>query len=289
MINGKTKLYGIFGNPIEHTLSPMIHNFLAKRMNINLAYMPFCIEEEKLEDAIVSINTFSIGGVNVTVPYKSKVMAYLDRIDQEAVNIGAVNTIVVEKKLLKGYNTDISGLFRAFSSEGISITNKEVIILGAGGVARAVAYLCGREKTTKVIFVNRTKEKALALAKEMQLFFPEFTYDVYGINEISEIPNKKYIVFQTTNLGMYPNVEDVLVEQSDFYQMVEIGYDLIYNPAKTKFRELVELYGGKSYHGLKMLLFQGIDAFELWTKQKVSEDVAEELYTQMKRELGIHE
>ena len=159
MINGKTKLYGIFGNPIEHTLSPMIHNFLAKRMNINLAYMPFCIEEEKLEDAIVSINTFSIGGVNVTVPYKSKVMPYLDSIDQEAVNIGAVNTIVVEKKLLKGYNTDISGLFRAFSSEGISITNKEVIILGAGGVARAVAYLCGREKTTKVIFVNRSEER----------------------------------------------------------------------------------------------------------------------------------
>ena len=140
-INGKTRTCGLIGNPVEHTMSPVIHNTLAEELDINMVYVPFLVEKD-LQEAVAGAYALNIQGMNVTVPYKSDVLGSLQECDELAKNIGAVNTLVRTKEGYKGYNTDMTGLFRAMNSYGITIKGQKVIILGAGGAARAVAFLC---------------------------------------------------------------------------------------------------------------------------------------------------
>ena len=141
VINGHTRTCGLIGNPVEHTMSPLIHNTLARMLSHNLVYVPFHVEEGKLQDAVRGACGLNILGMNVTVPYKSQVMRELAQIDPLAAKIGAVNTLVRCENGFKGYNTDMPGLYRAMCSENIQIEGQEVILLGAGGAARAVAFL----------------------------------------------------------------------------------------------------------------------------------------------------
>ncbi|MBO6015593.1 MAG: shikimate dehydrogenase, partial [Lachnospiraceae bacterium] len=159
-IDGKTKTYGLFGNPVEHTMSPLIHNTLAQKLGHNLVYVPFRVEEDQIQSAVRAVRSLQLGGVNVTVPHKSAVMDCLDETDLLAKKIGAVNTIVHKNGRLKGYNTDMPGLYRAMRSEGIEVEDKHILILGAGGAARAVAMLCATYGARRIYILNRTKEKA---------------------------------------------------------------------------------------------------------------------------------
>ncbi len=166
-INGKTRTCGIIGNPVEHTMSPVIHNTLSQSMGINMAYVPFHVKDGQLEAAVKGAYGLNILGMNVTVPYKSDVVAQLAEIDPLAEKIGAVNTLVRTEGGYKGYNTDMTGLLRAMKSDGINIEGEEVIILGAGGVGRAVAFLCAANGADKVYLLNRNVEKADSVAAEV--------------------------------------------------------------------------------------------------------------------------
>lgn len=274
--NGNTATCGLIGNPVEHTFSPLLHNFLAQELGINMVYVPFKVEKGALEAAVMGAKALNLLGCNVTVPYKTDVISDLDEVDELAERIGAVNTLVRCDKGFKGYNTDMPGLYRAMLSDGIILENRECVILGAGGVARAVAMMLLEKKASKVYILNRTRERAKEIAKEVNALAGKDFVEVYALDEYSKLPKgKKFLVIQATNVGMYPKVEEAVIEDADFYNKVEIGYDLIFNPGDTRFMQLTRKYGGKAYNGAKMLVYQGIIAFELWNQITVTEDVAE--------------
>lgn len=287
-INGKTTLCGLIGNPVEHTMSPLIHNTLAYRLDHNMVYVPFLVEEQ-LEEAIKGAYALNIQGMNITVPYKEQTVTFLKAIDPLAAQIGAVNTLVRVKEGYKGYNTDMSGLYRAFCKEGIKIQGEKVIILGAGGAARAVAYLCNHYGASVIYLMNRNKIKAEEIAEEINKTAKKQKVVPLSLEEYEVLPKEKMLCIQATSVGLAPNEEQVVIDKEEFYQRIHTGYDLIYRPSTTRFMSLVRNQGGRAFHGLKMLLYQGIEAYEKWNQCKVSEALCEEIYEKMKGEIKIEE
>lgn len=286
-VNGCTRTCGLIGNPVEHTLSPLIHNSLSEITGKNMVYVPFLVEPDKLEAAIKGANALHLLGCNVTVPFKNQVIPYLKEVDDLAMRMGSVNTLVETKDGYKGYNTDMSGLLRAMKSDDVSIENRDVVVLGAGGVGRAVAFMCVANHARKVYLLNRTVEKAVEVAKEVNHSFDSDKVQALALKDYDKLPDGKYVVIQSTSFGLYPNVEDVVIDDARFYEKVEIGYDLIYNPWETKFMKLVKQHNGRAYNGLKMLLYQAIDAYEMWNDCCIMEKDAEHIYKLMKEALHV--
>lgn len=284
-INGRTNVIGLIGNPVEHTLSPVIHNGISERMGISSVYVPFRVETDGLADAVKGAYELNIKGLNVTVPHKNDVMKSLVELDEAARQIGAVNTLVRvdEKHGYKGYNTDMLGLKRQIQEDGISLKGETVVILGAGGAAKAVVYMCLLEGAGKIYLLNRTVEKAEQIAESMnqEIVIPLALSDYTKILEAED----ELVVFQATSIGLAPNADQVVLEDAAFYRKVKIGVDLIYNPAVTKFMRLVSENGGQAYNALKMLLYQGVIAYELWHGITVSAEVIEDIYTELKRQV----
>ena len=280
--DGHTRTCGLIGNPVEHTMSPLIQNFMAEETHKNMVYVPFHVQQGDLEAAVKGAYALNLLGCNVTVPYKSDVLEYLVDIDPLAKRIGAVNTLVRVEGGYKGYNTDMPGLYRAMVHDGVDITGKKVVILGAGGVARAVAVMLYDKGAKGVILFNRTAEKAQQIADEVNGFAGADFAKAYALKDYAEVlTEEKYIVIQATSVGMHPDVEKVIIEEDAFYDRVEVGYDLIFNPANTRFMQLVSAHGGRAYNGAKMLVYQGVIAFELWNDVCISREVAEGCIRQM--------
>ena len=281
-INGYTRTCGLIGNPVEHTLSPVIHNTLSMVLGENLAYVPFHVENGRLEDAVKGAFALNLLGLNVTVPYKSDVIPYLTDIDPLAENIGAVNTLVRTETGYKGYNTDMPGLYRAMCEDGVKVKGEKVLILGAGGVARAVAMLLLDKGAREAILLNRTVQKAQEVADEVNRIAGRKFAKAMPMDAYDTLPaGKRYLAIQATSVGMYPGCDAAVIEDPAFYEKVHTGYDLIFNPPKTRFMELVEAQGGKTYNGAKMLLYQGIIAFELWTGCEIKSWLADKVYERM--------
>lgn len=278
MIDGKTRVCGVYGNPVEHTKSPAIHNTLAAIRDINLVYVPLPVERDRVEDAVKGSFAMGMLGVNVTVPFKTEVMPFLAEIDPLARRIGAVNTLVRTAGGFKGYNTDMPGLYRAMSSDGVKVEGESVIILGAGGVARAVAVLLAEKKVREIIILNRTLEKAAAIAKEVNEMAGKELVTAMSMEETNRLPDRKFLVIQATSVGMHPNDGVAPVMEDTFYKKVHTGYDLVYQPAETVFMKKVKEQGGRAFNGLKMLVYQGVIAFELWNDISVTEAEAEQIH-----------
>lgn len=288
-INGSTRTCGLIGNPVAHTLSPLIHNTLAEDLGHNLVYVPFPVEPGRVEEAVKGAEALQLLGLNVTVPYKSAVLPWLREIDDLAAKIGAVNTLVSVEGGYKGYNTDMTGLQRAMESDGIRLSEETVILLGAGGAARAVAFLCAHAGVRQVYLLNRTIEKAQEIAGEVSRAFGRDCITALPLAEYARIPDGKYLAIQGTSVGLYPNTEAAVIEEESFYKKIHTGYDLVYKPSQTKFMRLVREQGGSAYNGLKMLVFQGIHAYELWNGTAVDETEAEKILKKIKEEMGIDE
>ncbi len=283
-IDGNTKTCILVGNPVAHTLSPVIHHELAKLTEINMTYIPCQVSDGSLENAIKGAYALNILGLNITVPYKEQVIPFLCEMDMPAERIGAVNTLVRQKDGYKGYNTDMPGLLRAMKSDGITIENEDVILLGAGGVARAVAVmLC--DKVKHLYILNRTSDKAKRIVEEVNGYAGRNVAKAFALAEYGRIPEGKYLAIQATNVGMYPHTDEVIISDERFYEKIHTGYDLIYNPAETEFIKKVMQAGGKAYNGLKMLLFQGIIAFELWNGVTVTDTQAAYVYEKLRKNL----
>lgn len=287
MIDGKTRTCGLIGNPVEHTMSPIIHNTLAKMCGHNLVYVPFPVEEGKVEEAVKGAYALNILGMNVTVPYKSEVLGSLVEVDELAAKIGAVNTLVRTEGGYKGYNTDITGLHRAMMSEDIRMEGEEILLLGAGGASRAAAYLCGAQKAKKVYLLNRTIEKAQRLTEEVNEAFQREIFEPMLLSDFPKLPERKFLAIQGTSVGLAPHDGEAVIEDAAFYRRIHTGFDLIYKPFDTRFMQLVREAGGKAYNGLKMLLYQGIIAYELWNQVEISENDASLVYEKMRQTMGV--
>lgn len=287
-INGYTRTCGLLGNPVEHTLSPVIHNFLAGETGENLVYVPFRVPEGMAEEAVKGAFALNLLGLNVTVPYKSEVIPYLKDIDPLAARIGAVNTLVRCRNGYKGYNTDMPGLYRAMCRDGIKLEGEEALILGAGGVARAVAMLLADKKAARIIILNRTLAHAENIAESVNRHAGRTIACAMETGEYIKLPEgQKYLAIQATNVGMFPKADEAVIADEAFYRKIHTGYDLIFNPAQTLFMKLVEEQGGRAFNGSKMLLYQGIIAYELWTGRPVEESLADQAYEKMMNAMGL--
>ncbi|MCD7837156.1 MAG: shikimate dehydrogenase [Lachnospiraceae bacterium] len=284
-INGYTRVCGLIGNPVEHTMSPVIHNTLADIMGENLAYVPLHVGSGLVGDALKGAWALNFLGLNVTVPYKSEVIPYLADIDALAKRIGAVNTLVRTDNGFKGYNTDMPGLYRAMCEDGVNVEGEEVLLLGAGGVARAVAMLLCEKGAESIIILNRTEDRARKIADEVNGYAGRELVKALPLSEYGRIPDKKYLAIQATSVGMSPNTEEAVIEEEEFYKKLHTGYDLIFNPLETRFMRLVRAQGGRAFCGYKMLLYQGIIAYEYWTGRSVSDELAGRVYSEMLRKI----
>lgn len=291
-IDGRTRTCGLIGNPVEHTMSPVIHNSLATMMGHNLVYVPFHVKSG-LREAVEGAYALNILGMNVTVPYKSEVMNYLAGVDEKAKQIGAVNTLVRSEGGYIGYNTDMPGLYRAMKEEGIELQGADVLILGAGGVARAVALLAAEKGAKRLCILNRTIEKAKRILEEIKELLPRMSGTeipellALPLHAYEELQGEEWIGIQATSVGMFPNSDDVIIGAEGFYKKLKAGYDLIFNPYETQFMKLTKAAGKPAYNGLKMLLYQGIIAYELWNDTQVTERQAQTVFAAMQKAMQV--
>ncbi|MBS6729704.1 MAG: shikimate dehydrogenase [Lachnospiraceae bacterium oral taxon 082] len=276
MISASTSVYGILGNPIEHSLSPLLQNALAKEMNIDMSYVAFHVTYN-IKAAIDGAYLLGIKGFNVTIPFKKDMINIVTDIDERAKKIGAINTLKRVKSGYKGYNTDILGLKHSIKNNGMSIKGKNVIILGAGGAAKAALYLVVEEDAKSITLINRNVKRADELKKEVCDTFKNIS--VVSLDELKQnldvLEHNDYFVFQTTNVGMYPKIDECIIDDAGFYEKCDCGIDLIYTPFETVFIQNMLKANKKCINGLDMLILQGVASFEIWNDVKVEQPVVE--------------
>ena len=270
-INGKTKIIGVIGKNIENSLSPLIHNQMILKHSLHFCYLPFQVAETDLNKAIQGIKALNIRGVNITFPYKEKVVKFLDEVEESARRVGSVNTIVNNKGFLTGYNTDVIGFKRSLQEdEEFIIKKKKAVIFGAGGAARGIIFALLEEGIEEICIFNRTLEKAKKIKQDFSPFFPESSIDVFPLEE-ENLKNKierAHLIVNTTSLGMPPQIDKTPLPDEKLFHPNLLVYDLIYHPAKTFFLRQAERAGAKIINGLPMLVYQGIESFYLWTGLK---------------------
>ena len=274
-INGNTKVLGLIGDPIEHTGSPAIHNRLAGKLGDNVVYVPFEVRAKRLEEAVEGAYALGIEGLNVTVPHKVEVMQYVTELDDAALDIGAVNTLSRIRGGYRGYNTDFSGFMRELDKLDIQVNGKNVIVLGAGGAAKAVMYSLKRLGARHIDILNRSKDKAESI------FGGQPNITIRGFRDWRSIPEGKYICIQCTSVGLSPDDDACVIEDEDFFDLVDSAVDLIYKPKETAFMKKVAAHGGRAYNGLRMLVYQAVSSYEFFMKKEVPEEAAEELYNEL--------
>ncbi|WGG44302.1 shikimate dehydrogenase [Rossellomorea sp. DA94] len=255
-------LYGVIGDPIAHSMSPLMHNSAFEDNGINAQYVRFHVKKEQLPDAIRGIKALGIEGVNVTVPHKEHVMSLLDGIDPLAKAIGAVNTIANENGKLIGYNTDGLGFVEGLKKvAGEGLENKSMLIIGAGGAARAIYYTLASSGVGKIDVTNRTPGRA----KKMMDACP-FPLDSSFLSlEAAENELHDYdVIIQTTSIGMFPHNEDSPIKVNKLKQG-SIVSDIIYNPLETTLLKQAKQKGALTQNGLDMFVYQGALSFKKWT------------------------
>jgi shikimate dehydrogenase len=263
-ISGKTRVCAIIGDPVQHSLSPVIHNAAFNELGLNLVYVAFNVGVTELKDAILGAKTLGIHGLNITMPHKHSVMNYLDKINMTAKNIGAVNTILNKNGILIGYNTDGAGAMLALKENGICTEEKKLVLLGAGGAAKAIAYQAAQE-VEELVILNRTVEKAKQLAKILHSFNAKVIGKMLSNNVLYKELTTANILVNATSVGMYPDNNNSPVP-SDLLTSDLCVMDIIYNPLNTKLLNDAKYAGAKTITGVDMLIYQGAVAFEIWTK-----------------------
>lgn len=278
MVNGRTNILGVIGDPIEHTFSPAMHNAGLEELDLNYIYLPFHVLPQDLESAVIGARSLGIKGLNVTIPHKQHIMAFLDEIDPIAEMIGAVNTVKFDDDKTVGYNTDGYGCLRAIS-EVMDVKDRKVTITGAGGAARAVAFQIAASGIDELSIINRNHKKAEDLVFDMKGNLKKIDVDI-NINacRIEDLENeisKSDILIDTTPLGMHPHVDDKPIATADIMHEDLLVNDIVYTPMKTTLIKEAEKAGAKVVYGYKMLLYQGIRSFEIWLDTKAPVDVME--------------
>jgi shikimate dehydrogenase len=276
-INGKTKLVGVFGNPIEHTASPAMHNAIFEDLDMNCVYLPILVPIDQIKEAVDGIRAQNFLGVNVTVPFKEAVIPHLDKLDKLAANIGAVNTIVNEKGCLTGYNTDGAGFIYSIKSEGgFEPKNKIVTILGAGGAAKAIVFSLIKEGINKLFICDIDKKKSKNLCDALnKVSAIASTVDINTQPQIEALKESD-LVINASPIGMAPHENKTPITNFSWVCNKHLCYDAIYKPAKTLFLAQAEDQGAKILNGAGMLAGQGKIAFELFTGKNANFNLMKE-------------
>ena len=269
VILGKTRLCGLIGDPVEHTMSPVMHNAAFREIGVDYLYVAFRVEKEALGRAIDGMKALNIRGLNVTIPHKVAVIQFLDELDSLAEKVGAVNTIVNDDGVLKGYNTDGAGFMQALLEKEMEPQGKKVVILGAGGASRAISFFLA-DRGAHLVILNR--RLGLDWAKELagkisQVFTMEVEALELNRENLAGVLGKTDILVNATSVGMTPDIDETPVT-SDLLPPGLIVFDIVYNPIKTRLLREAEAAGAKTISGLDMLVWQGALAFEKWTGVK---------------------
>lgn len=266
-ISGKTQLIILIGNPVEHSMSPKMHNAAFQKLGLDYVYVALRVDNDKVREAIQGIRAFNMKGANVTVPHKIMAMQYLDEIDPTAEKIGAINTILNKEGSLYGTNTDGIGAVRSLKEEGINLKHKKIVMIGAGGVARPISYYLAPEASEFVLF-DLVEKSVMELTQELNDIIGG-TIRGYKSDEklISKEVQDADIFINATPIGMSPKINTSIIPSSLLRKDLAV-FDVVYNPLETKLLKDAKKIGAKAVSGVMMLVYQGVAAFELWTGKK---------------------
>lgn len=278
-INSKTILTGLFASPSAHSVSPIIHNNAFEKLGLNYAYLSFEVGKDNLKDAVQSIKTLNMRGVNLSMPNKKEVIQYLDEISETAELSQSVNTIVNDNGILKGYSTDGKGFFKSLEEEKIFIKDKNITILGTGGASIAIISQAVFEGIKNIFVFKRDKNW-----EEQKKILDNIASKTNCNIELNSLEDKNILkrkieesdlLINATSVGMKENIS--LIEDKNFFRKDLTVCDIIYNPSKTKLLQIAEKEGCKIINGIGMLLYQGALSFELWNNKKMPVDYIKEI------------
>ncbi len=263
-----TIITGLLSHPVKHSFSPSIQNSAARVLGLNMVYLAFDVEPDSLQDALTGMKAMGIKGFNLSLPHKKSVLPYLDHLSLEVKYTGAANTIANYDGKLTGYNTDIKGFTKAIELYGDFFMGKPAFVIGAGGAAAAAIYsLIVEYKVKKIFMTNRTLRNAALLVMNFLEHFKDVKFVIYPFDDpnIATALAESGIVVNTTSIGMYPNVNEVVDLPFSSLNRDSLVFDMVYNPVKTKLLEEAEKAGCMTSNGLYMLLYQAAESFKIWT------------------------
>lgn len=266
------RIFGVIGDPISHSASPRMHHAACRYLGLSYCYLPFRVATADLPEMMSLIRQFNFLGVNVTIPHKESVIKYMDELDATAQKIGAVNTIVNKSGKLIGFNTDGDGLLMALQEEAqLNLSGLGVVIIGAGGAAKGIAYALLQAGVGSLTILNRNVARATALAAPLQKQFPSISILAEALDSSAgfDALHQADLVIQATSVGMAPNILESPLKNYEWVKPSQICYDIIYKPAQTRFMGECTAQGARAIGGAGMLAGQGIEAFYLFTGQTV--------------------
>lgn len=269
-ITGKTNIVGLIGWPTSHSVSPLMHNAAFEALELDWRYIALPVSAglpPRIGEAVLGLRALGLCGANVTVPHKQAVIPFLDELTDAALSIGAVNTITVQPDgRLVGDNTDAPGFIADLRDNDVDPQGKNVLILGAGGSARAVVYGLATAGAKTITIANRTQERAQELVASLQARLPNCQLQACALpDDLSDVSQNSALIVNCTSLGMTPNVEGLPWLPELPFRKDQAVYDLVYNPRKTQLLIQAEKDGATAIGGIGMLVWQGVIAFELWT------------------------
>lgn len=278
MINGKTKLLGVIGHPVEHSLSPVMHNAAIAQLGVDYVYLPIPVKREDLSKAIAGFEAIGLVGFNITIPHKQAILPLLNHISPEAKMIGAVNTVWRDQEGWSGTNTDVKGFMAPLQDLQKDWSQITPIVLGNGGAARAVVVGCWQLGCPKIAVVGRNEDKLKQFQQSWQNTPLQDIVKVHNLTELPGLISQTQLLINSTPVGMSPQVDHSPVEAEVIKKLSSeaIAYDLIYTPNPTKFLQQSQNQGAIAISGLEMLIQQGAAALEIWLQQPVPVDVMRE-------------
>jgi len=277
-INGSTKLTGILGSPIEHSVSPQMHNAAYSKLGLNYCYLPIPVRPEDLEKSLEGIRILGFVGVNVTIPHKEAVIIHLDEVTKIARLIGAANVILNQEGRLVGYNTDGPGFIDSLREDaGFDVAGKRAVILGAGGGAKAAAMMLAQDKIKNLVISDLVYEKAENLCEYINSHFEIAPYACPSKgNELRRVIENCDLLINATPVGMHPKMNECPIDDDYKIPKTAVVYDLVYNPLETKLLKLAKANGAKAISGIGMLVRQGALAFSLFTEEEPPIEIMKE-------------
>lgn len=274
-ITGHTHLTALLGSPVAHSISPLMHNEAFQLLDLDYTYLCFEVNEETLPAAVDGLKACGIRGFNLTMPNKNKIVELLDELSPAARLIGAVNTVVNDDGHLTGYNTDGVGYMQAVKDAGYDITGKTITIMGAGGAATAICAQAALDGVEKIhIFARETSrfwDRTQKLAENINSTLPckAVLHENKDTAALAQAISESALLLNATSVGMAPNTEGTIIEDTSLYHPDLIVSDVIYNPRETRFLKEAREAGCRTFNGMYMLLYQGAEAFRLWTGKEM--------------------
>ncbi len=278
-INAQTQLCGLLGHPVDHSLSPAIHNAAFRHLGLNFVYLAFPVQD--LQGAVRGLRALGhIRGLSVTIPHKVAILPLLDSVETTAKHIGSVNTIVKDRGLLVGSNTDASGALQALQQGGVERSGQRVVILGSGGAARAIAFALGVEgKIAHLTLLGVDDQERTTLAKDLQAKTPILLHDSSLTPEtLQSALAQAQLLIHCTPIGMHPNVEESCVPKHLLHRDLTV-MDIVYNPLNTRLLQDAQAAGCRTIQGINMFLYQAVGQFELWTGKSAPIEVMRNVLT----------